>query len=74
MLKGKKFNAFALEDIAPKTAHQLLCGCISTVMHMSPSCCARVFLLMCREKHPINPVVEKVMKPIYTDKKNLLLI
>lgn len=47
MLKGKKFNAFALEDIAPKTAHQLLCGCTSTVVHMSPSCYACVFQLMC---------------------------
>ena len=47
MLKGKKFDAFTLEDIAPKTAHQLLCGCTSPVVRMSPSCCACVFQLMC---------------------------
>ena len=57
----KSYNLF-LEDIAPKTAHQLLCGCTSTVVHMSTSCYACVFQLMCGNKYPIKPMVKKILR------------
>ena len=37
MLKGKKFNAFALEEIPSAIAQQLLCDCTSPVVRMHNS-------------------------------------
>ena len=47
MLKGKKFNAFALEDIVSSIAQQLLCARISAAVHMHNRCCAIVHQLIC---------------------------
>ena len=46
MLKGKKFDAFTLKDIASLIAQQLLCDCMAADMHMYITCCACVYQLL----------------------------
>ena len=47
MLKGKKFNAFALRQLVSPVAQQLLCACITADMRMHNTCCACVSQLLC---------------------------
>ena len=53
MLKGKKFDAFALRQSVSPVAQQLLCACITADMRMHNSCCACGSQLLCTNYYPV---------------------